>query len=93
MHHSGLPTTLHPPALALCAIRPPTRPPAPCLPARLQVRPETPALDAMVLMEEKNISAVAVVNTAGCIIGNFSISELRCLCLHACLCTHTHLPG
>ena len=50
---------------------PPTRP---CL----QVRPETPALDAMVLMEEKNISAVAVVNAAGSIIGNFSISELRC---------------
>lgn len=90
------------------------------------MRPETPALDAMVLMEEKNIrhvwggyhglglrigalsllsvllpscgsghtrlpaliglvhsvpllccSAVAVVNTAGAIIGNFSISELR----------------
>lgn len=43
----------------------------------ISVRPETPALDAMVLMEEKNISAVAVVNAQGAIIGNFSISELR----------------
>lgn len=43
----------------------------------LTVRPETPALDAMVLMEEKSISAVAVVNSSGSIIGNFSISELR----------------
>ena len=41
------------------------------------VRPDTPALDAMVLMEEKGISAVAVVNSSGGIIGNFSISELR----------------
>lgn len=41
------------------------------------VRPETPALDAMVLMEERSISAVAVVNAGGAIIGNFSISELR----------------
>jgi len=41
------------------------------------VRPETPALDAMVLMEERSISAVAVVNENGGIIGNFSISELR----------------
>ena len=41
------------------------------------VAPETPALDAMVLMEERCISAVAVVNAAGTIIGNFSISELR----------------
>jgi CBS domain-containing protein len=31
----------------------------------------------MVLMEEKGISAVAVVNAEGAIIGNFSISELR----------------
>ncbi|PSC67382.1 E3 ubiquitin-ligase [Micractinium conductrix] len=43
----------------------------------ISVRPETPALDAMVLMEEKSISAVAVVNAQGAIIGNFSISELR----------------
>lgn len=49
-------------------------PPNPC---HSQVRPETPALDAMVLMEEKGISAVAVVNAEGAIIGNFSISELR----------------
>ncbi|KAI3425382.1 hypothetical protein D9Q98_009146 [Chlorella vulgaris] len=45
--------------------------------AVISVRPETPALDAMVLMEEKGISAVAVVNAEGAIIGNFSISELR----------------
>lgn len=41
------------------------------------VRPETPALDAMMLMEARSISAVAVVNANGSIIGNFSISELR----------------
>ena len=41
------------------------------------VSPECPALDAMILMEEKDISAVAVVNSVGAIIGNFSISELR----------------
>ena len=41
------------------------------------VRPETPALDAMVLMEERSISAVAVTNAKGSIIGNFSVSELR----------------
>lgn len=43
----------------------------------MQVTPDTPALDAMMLMEERNISAVAVVNNKGAIIGNFSISELR----------------
>lgn len=43
----------------------------------LSVRPDTPALDAMVLMEDRNISAVAVVNSSGSIIANFSISELR----------------
>lgn len=43
----------------------------------VKVSPECPALDAMVLMEEKDISAVAVVNAVGAIIGNFSISELR----------------
>ena len=43
----------------------------------VKVSPETPAIDAMVLMEERDISAVAVVNAAGEIIGNFSISELR----------------
>jgi 5'-AMP-activated protein kinase regulatory gamma subunit len=41
------------------------------------VRPDTPALDAMVLMEERSISAVAVTNANGAIIGNFSVSELR----------------
>lgn len=43
----------------------------------VKVSPETPAIDAMVLMEERDISAVAVVNADGEIIGNFSISELR----------------
>ena len=43
----------------------------------VKVAPETPAIDAMVLMEERDISAVAVVNSTGEIIGNFSISELR----------------
>jgi CBS domain-containing protein len=82
------PPTAHPPTHLPLPGVPPTRPsPAPPR-ACLQVRPETPALDAMVLMEEKNISAVAVVNAAGCIIGNFSISELRCL--HACM--HAHPP-
>ena len=41
------------------------------------VRPETPALDAMILMEDRGISAVAVTNANGSIIGNFSVSELR----------------
>lgn len=41
------------------------------------VRPETPALDAMVMMEDRGISAVAVTNASGAIIGNFSVSELR----------------
>lgn len=43
----------------------------------VKVSPECPAIDAMVLMEDKDISAVAVVNASGAIIGNFSISELR----------------
>jgi 5'-AMP-activated protein kinase regulatory gamma subunit len=43
----------------------------------VKVAPECPALDAMILMEERDISAVAVVNSVGSIIGNFSISELR----------------
>lgn len=45
--------------------------------AVISVAPETPALDAMALMEDRAISAVAVVNSKGAIIGNFSISELR----------------
>jgi hypothetical protein len=44
----------------------------------VSVTPDTPALDAMVLMEERGISAVAVVGGGGGIVGNFSISELRC---------------
>lgn len=43
----------------------------------ITVRPETPALDAMILMETRNISAVAVVAASGSIVANFSISELR----------------
>lgn len=43
----------------------------------VKVSPDCPAIDAMMLMEEKDISAVAVVNAVGGIIGNFSISELR----------------
>jgi 5'-AMP-activated protein kinase, regulatory gamma subunit len=43
----------------------------------ISVPPETPALDAMILMNEKNIGALAVVNNKGAIIGNFSVSELR----------------
>lgn len=43
----------------------------------VKVSPECPAIDAMILMEDKDISAVAVVNASGAIIGNFSISELR----------------
>lgn len=43
----------------------------------VKVSPECPAIDAMILMENKDISAVAVVNAHGAIIGNFSISELR----------------
>lgn len=43
----------------------------------VSVSPDTPALDAMVLMEDRNISAVAVVGEDGDIQGNFSISELR----------------
>ncbi|GAB4815760.1 hypothetical protein N2152v2_002806 [Parachlorella kessleri] len=43
----------------------------------ITVRPDTPALDAMILMEARNISAVAVVAASGSIIANFSISELR----------------
>ena len=49
----------------------------PLPPAIEQVRPDTPALDAMILMETRNISAVAVVAASGSIIANFSISELR----------------
>ena len=60
-----------------CSLAHSPPPPPPPLCPLPQVRPETPALDAMVLMEEKSISAVAVVNAQGAIIGNFSISELR----------------
>eukprot|EP00878_Enallax_costatus_P010411 GHUV01010866.1.p1 GENE.GHUV01010866.1~~GHUV01010866.1.p1 ORF type:complete len:449 (+),score=124.72 GHUV01010866.1:208-1554(+) len=39
--------------------------------------PETSAIEAMLLMNQKQISAVAVVDGVGKIIGNFSISEMR----------------
>ena len=41
------------------------------------VTPDTAAIDALVLMAEKNISGVAVVSDSGALIGNFSFSDLR----------------
>lgn len=41
------------------------------------VSPERPAIDAMELMVEKGISAVAVLGRNDKLIGNFSVSELR----------------
>jgi CBS-domain-containing membrane protein len=41
------------------------------------VGPETSAVEAMLLMNARQISAVAVVDGAGKIIGNFSVSEMR----------------
>lgn len=43
------------------------------------VTPERPAIDAMELMVEKGISAVAVLGQNDKLIGNFSVSELRCV--------------
>ncbi len=43
----------------------------------VSVTPDMSAIEAMGLMNEKQISAVAVVDGAGKIIGNFSISEMR----------------
>lgn len=43
----------------------------------ISVTPETAAIDAMALMNEKEISALAVVDKNGRLIGNFSITELR----------------
>lgn len=39
--------------------------------------PDVSAIEAMLLMNERQISAVAVVDGVGKIIGNFSISEMR----------------
>jgi CBS domain-containing protein len=36
------------------------------------------AIEAMLLMNEHQIGAVAVVDGVGKIIGNFSVSEMRC---------------
>ncbi|KAI8472445.1 MAG: hypothetical protein J3K34DRAFT_467412 [Monoraphidium minutum] len=41
------------------------------------VTPDVSAIEAMALMNEKHISAVAVVDSVGKIIGNFSVSEMR----------------
>lgn len=43
------------------------------------VTPERPAIDAMELMVQKGISAVAVLGHNDKLIGNFSVSELRCV--------------
>ena len=43
----------------------------------VSVSPETSAIEAMVLMNKQQISALAVVDGVGKIIGNFSISEMR----------------
>lgn len=44
----------------------------------ISVTPELAAIDAMRKMHAANIGAVAVVSAAGKLIGNFSVSELRC---------------
>ncbi|GBF97643.1 hypothetical protein Rsub_10519 [Raphidocelis subcapitata] len=43
----------------------------------VSVTPDVSAIEAMALMHEKHISAVAVVDSVGKIIGNFSVSEMR----------------
>jgi CBS-domain-containing membrane protein len=40
--------------------------------------PDVSAIEAMLLMNERQISALAVVDGVGKIIGNFSVSEMRC---------------
>lgn len=44
----------------------------------ISVTPELAAIDAMRKMHEANIGAVAVIGDGGKLIGNFSVSELRC---------------
>jgi CBS domain-containing protein len=39
--------------------------------------PDVSAIEAMLLMNERQISALAVVDGVGKIIGNFSVSEMR----------------
>lgn len=69
------------------------------------VAPDVAAIEAMLLMNERQISAVAVVDGIGKIIGNFSVSEMRwagrqaggpwpgacasCQQQHRCLCRPT----
>lgn len=43
----------------------------------VSVGPDVSAIEAMHLMNERQISALAVVDGLGKIIGNFSISEMR----------------
>lgn len=43
----------------------------------ISLGPDVSAIEAMLLMNQKQISAVAVVDGVGKIIGNFSISEMR----------------
>eukprot|EP01026_Neomeris_dumetosa_P084093 TRINITY_DN981_c0_g1_i1.p1 TRINITY_DN981_c0_g1~~TRINITY_DN981_c0_g1_i1.p1 ORF type:complete len:694 (-),score=77.01 TRINITY_DN981_c0_g1_i1:202-2034(-) len=43
----------------------------------IEVPPEVSAFQVLEIIQEKGISAVAVVNSIGAIIGNFSVSELR----------------
>jgi CBS domain-containing protein len=43
----------------------------------VSVAPDVAAIEAMLLMNERQISAVAVVDGIGKIIGNFSVSEMR----------------
>jgi CBS domain-containing protein len=45
----------------------------------VSIGPDVSSIEAMVLMNEQQISAVAVVDGIGKIIGNFSVSEMRCV--------------
>jgi CBS domain-containing protein len=45
--------------------------------AVVSVSPETSAIEAMHILNSRRISALAVVDGVGKIIGNFSISEMR----------------
>lgn len=49
-----------------------------CHRRQVSIGPDVSAIEAMVLMNEQQISAVAVVDGVGKIIGNFSVSEMRC---------------
>lgn len=48
-----------------------------CHVCQVSIEPDVSAIEAMLLMNEKQISAVAVVDGVGKIIGNFSVSEMR----------------